>query len=301
PAPGPRTAPPPPDLSSPSAAPPAATRTARSPAAPPRHPPRPRHPIASTHRIDPTASTPPHDPLSAGRRGAAGPGASRRHMEALLSQLPIGLSIAAVLLLAALGLTFTFGQMGVINMAHGEFIMVGAYTAYALQDWAGRQAVAVALPVAFLVAGAMGLVLERAAIRRFYGRPLDTLLLTWGISLLLQQLARDVFGAPNVQVLAPGWLSGGLRMFGSQVPYTRLFILALAALSVAAIWVYQNRTLQGRRMRAVMQNRQLAACSGVDTGRVDRTTFFIGSGLAGVAGIALTLIGPIGPNLGTYY
>lgn len=222
-------------------------------------------------------------------------------MEALLSQLPIGLSIAAVLMLVALGLTFTFGQMGVINMAHGEFMMAGAYTAYVLQDWTGREAVLAALPVAFVVAGAMGLVLERAAVRRFYGRPLDTLLLTWGVSLVLQQLARDIFGAPNVQVRAPGWLDGGVRMFGSQLPYTRLFIIVLAAVSALAIWGYQNRTRQGRRMRAVMQNRQLAACSGVNTGRVDQLTFFIGSGLAGIAGVALTLIGPIGPNLGTYY
>ncbi|MBD2896509.1 urea ABC transporter permease subunit UrtB [Spirillospora sp. NPDC000708] len=222
-------------------------------------------------------------------------------MEALLSQLPIGLSIAAVLMLVALGLTFTFGQMGVINMAHGEFMMAGAYTAYVLQDWTGREAVLAALPVAFAVAGAMGLVLERAAVRRFYGRPLDTLLLTWGVSLVLQQLARDIFGAPNVQVRAPGWLDGGVRMFGSQLPYTRLFIIVLAAVSALAIWGYQNRTRQGRRMRSVMQNRQLAACSGVNTGRVDQLTFFIGSGLAGIAGVALTLIGPIGPNLGTYY
>ncbi|MFB4306285.1 urea ABC transporter permease subunit UrtB [Actinomadura sp. GTD37] len=222
-------------------------------------------------------------------------------MEALLSQLPIGLSIAAVLMLVALGLTFTFGQMGVINMAHGEFMMAGAYTAYVLQDWTGRQAVLVALPVAFAVAGTMGLVLERAAVRHFYGRPLDTLLLTWGVSLLLQQLARDVFGAPNVQVRAPEWLGGGVRMFGSQLPYTRLFILVLAAVSVLAIWAYQSWTRQGRRMRSVMQNRQLAAVSGVDTARVDQLTFFIGSGVAGIAGVALTLIGPIGPNLGTYY
>lgn len=222
-------------------------------------------------------------------------------MEALLSQLPIGLSIAAVLMLVALGLTFTFGQMGVINMAHGEFMMAGAYTAYVLQDWTGRQAVLVALPVAFAVAGAMGLVLERAAVRHFYGRPLDTLLLTWGVSLVLQQLARDIFGAPNVQVRAPEWLAGGVRIFGSQLPYTRLFILVLAAVSVLAIWAYQSWTRQGRRMRSVMQNRQLAAVSGVNTGRVDQLTFFIGSGVAGIAGVALTLIGPIGPNLGTYY
>lgn len=125
-------------------------------------------------------------------------------MTAFVNQLPIGLSIGAVLLLIALGLTFTFGQMGVINMAHGSFIMAGAYTAYLLQD------LVLALPAAFLVAGAMGLVLERLAIRHLYGRPLDTLLLTWGVSLVLQQLARDLFGAPNVQVSAPSWLSGGV-------------------------------------------------------------------------------------------
>ena len=218
-------------------------------------------------------------------------------MEAFLNQLPIGLSIGVVLLLIALGLTITFGQMGVINMAHGEFIMAGAYTAYLMQDWAGRQAVIVALPAAFLVAGLMGLILERAAIRRFYGRPLDTLLLTWGVSLVLQQLARDLFGAPNVQVAAPEWLQGGI----GALPYNRLFIMALAIGSVAAVWAYLNRTAQGRRMQAVTQNRDLAATSGVDTGRVDMHTFFIGSGLAGVAGVALTLIGPVGPALGTYY
>jgi len=218
-------------------------------------------------------------------------------VEAFLNQLPIGLSIGAVLLLIALGLTITFGQMGVINMAHGEFIMAGAYTAYLMQDWAGRQAVIVALPAAFLVAGLMGLILERAAIRRFYGRPLDTLLLTWGVSLVLQQLARDLFGAPNVQVAAPEWLQGGI----GALPYNRLFIMALAIGSVAAVWAYLNRTAQGRRMQAVTQNRDLAATSGVDTGRVDMHTFFIGSGLAGVAGVALTLIGPVGPALGTYY
>ncbi|GGL10753.1 branched-chain amino acid ABC transporter permease [Sphaerisporangium melleum] len=218
-------------------------------------------------------------------------------MEAVVNQLPIGLSIGAVLLLIALGLTFTFGQMGVINMAHGEFIMAGAYTAYLLQGWAGRQAVLVALPVAFAVAGIMGLILERLAIRHFYGRPLDTLLLTWGVSLVLQQLARDLFGAPNVQVQAPTWLQGGMGI----LPYNRLFIFALAVGSVVAIWGYMNRTSQGRRMQAVMQNRQLAAVSGINTGRVDQRTFFIGSGLAGIAGVALTLIGPVGPALGTYY
>ncbi|GAA2861978.1 urea ABC transporter permease subunit UrtB [Nonomuraea rubra] len=212
-------------------------------------------------------------------------------MSAFVNQLPIGLSIGAVLLLIALGLTFTFGQMGVINMAHGEFIMAGAYTAFLLQD------LVLALPVAFLVAGVMGLILERGAIRHFYGRPLDTLLLTWGVSLVLQQLARDLFGAPNVQVPAPSWLAGGVGI----LPYNRLFIMGLAVAGVVAVWVYLTRTGLGRRTQAVVQNRQLAATSGIDTGRVDMLTFFIGSGLAGVAGVALTLIGPVGPALGTYY
>jgi len=213
----------------------------------------------------------------------------------------IGASMAAVLLLIALGLTFTFGQMGVINMAHGEFIMAGAYTAYVLQPVFGAQAVPAALPVAFVVAGLLGLVLERLVIRRFYGRPLDTLLLTFGVSLVLQQLARDVFGAPNVQVTAPGWLTGGLDLAGVRVPYNRIFIVLLAVGSVVAIWAYLGRTRHGRRMRAVMQNRQLAAVTGVATDRVDQLTFFVGSGLAGLAGVALTLIGPVGPALGTYY
>jgi urea transport system permease protein len=218
-----------------------------------------------------------------------------------LNQLVIGASIGAVLLLAALGLTFTFGQMGVINMAHGEFIMAGAYTAYVLQPLAGEQAVLVALPVAFVVGGVLGLILERLFIRRFYGRPLDTLLLTWGISLILQQVARDLFGAPNVQVTAPGWLTGGLDLGGVRIPYNRVFILLLAIGCVLAISLYLSKLKQGRRMRAVMQNRQLAAVSGVATGRVDQVTFFIGSGLAGVAGVALTLIGPVGPTLGSAY
>jgi urea transport system permease protein len=220
---------------------------------------------------------------------------------AVVNQLIVGTSIGAVLLLIALGLTFTFGQMGVINMAHGEFIMAGAYTAFMLQGVVGTGAVPAALPVAFLIAGTMGLVLERLVIRRFYGRPLDTLLLTWGVSLILQQVARDIFGAPNVQVIAPPWLVGTVRLGGVAVPYNRIFIFGLAVASVVATWYFLTRLRHGRRMRAVMQNRQLAAVSGAPTDRVDQLTFFIGSGLAGVAGVALTLIGPIGPTLGSNY
>jgi urea transport system permease protein len=223
----------------------------------------------------------------------------------LLSQLFTGLSVGSILLLIALGLTFTFGQMNVINMAHGEFIMAGAYTAYVLQNAMGDgllgASLIASLFVAFVVAGMMGLILEVLLIRRLYGRPLDTLLVTWGVSLLLQQVARDIFGAPNVDVKAPAWLDTGLDIRGVTLPYSRLFIMALVLVAVAGIWVFLTRSPQGRRMRAVMQNRQLAACSGIPTGSVDRRTFFIGSGLAGIAGVALTLLGSVGPTLGTNY
>jgi urea transport system permease protein len=218
-----------------------------------------------------------------------------------LAQLVTGLSIAAVLLLIALGLTFTFGQMGVINMAHGEFIMAGAYTAYMLQGPIGHQSLLVAIPVAFLVAGALGLVLERILIRRFYGRPLDTLLVTYGVSLILQQLARNLFGAPNVEVQAPSWLNGGFHVAGIDVAASRLFILVVVAIAVVSIWLYLTRSPAGRRTRAVVENRQLAACTGIATTSVDRRTFFIGSGLAGVAGVGITLLGSIGPTLGAGY
>ncbi len=222
-------------------------------------------------------------------------------MHVALAQLVTGLSISAVLLLIALGLTFTFGQMRVINMAHGEFIMAGAYTAYMLQGPLGHQSLLVALPVAFVVAGAIGLVLERLLIRRLYGRPLDTLLMTWGVSLILQQLARDLFGAPNVEVRAPTWLDGGVDVGGITIGANRLFIMAIVVVSVAAIWFYLTRSPQGRRTRAVVENRQLAACSGIATTTVDQRTFFIGSGLAGVAGVGITLLGSVGPTLGSNY
>ena len=228
-------------------------------------------------------------------------------MDIFVSQLFAGLSVGSILLLIALGLTFTFGQMNVINMAHGELIMAGAYTTYVMQGGASQAglqpgpALLVALPVAFLIAGLIGLLLERVLIRRLYGRPLDTLLATWGVSLVLQQLARDIFGAPNVQVRSPGWLDGGLQLGGMTLPHARLFIMALVVVAVAAIWVFLTRLPHGRRMRSVMQNRQLASASGVHTARVDALTFFIGSGLAGIAGVALTLLGSVGPTLGVNY
>ncbi|MFE2212644.1 urea ABC transporter permease subunit UrtB [Streptomyces canus] len=225
-------------------------------------------------------------------------------MTVILNQSFTGISIGAVLLLIALGLTLTFGQMGVINMAHGEFIMAGAYTTYVLQKSISSAGISllVALPVAFLVAGAMGMLLEWLLIRRLYTRPLDTLLVTWGVSLMLQQLARDIFGAPNVQTHAPDLLTGNISVGGGiTLANSRLFILALALLSVLALTLILRLTPLGRRIRAVVQNRDLAEVSGIATGQVDRITFFIGSGLAGVAGVALTLVGPIGPTMGTNY
>ncbi|MET0603403.1 MAG: urea ABC transporter permease subunit UrtB [Baekduia sp.] len=226
-------------------------------------------------------------------------------METFLGQVFTGLSLASILLLAGIGLTFTFGQMGVINMAHGELIMAGAYTTYEVQQAMDPSSVTAAfllsLPVAFVVAGLMGLALEAGLIRRLYGRPLDTLLVTWGVSLMLQQLARDLFGAQNVAVASPSWLSGGLSPWGIDMPYNRLFIIALALAATAGAWVVVSRMKQGRRMRAVMQNRQLAAASGIGTAGVDRRTFFLGSGLAGIAGVAITQLGSVGPTLGTNY
>ncbi|GGX59504.1 urea ABC transporter permease subunit UrtB [Streptomyces fructofermentans] len=226
-------------------------------------------------------------------------------MTVILGQTFTGVSIGAVLLLIALGLSLTFGQMNVINMAHGEFIMAGAYTTYVLQKSVSDAGLSllVALPVAFLVAGALGALLEWLLIRRLYLRPLDTLLVTWGVSLMLQQLARDVFGAPNVQTRAPELLTGHITVVGGADPLTfansRLFILTLAVAAVVALSLTLRLTPLGRRIRGVVQNRDLAEVSGISTERVDRTAFFIGSGLAGVAGVALTLVGPIGPTMGT--
>ncbi|MEV4232190.1 urea ABC transporter permease subunit UrtB [Streptomyces bobili] len=226
-------------------------------------------------------------------------------MTVILGQTFTGISIGAVLLLIALGLSLTFGQMNVINMAHGEFIMAGAYTTYVLQKSISSAGISllVALPVAFLVSGALGALLEWLLIRRLYLRPLDTLLVTWGVSLMLQQLARDIFGAPNVQTRAPDLLTGHITLIGGDDPLSvansRLFILGLAIAAVVALSLTLRLTPLGRRIRAVVQNRDLAEVSGISTSRVDRTAFFIGSGLAGVAGVALTLVGPIGPTMGT--
>lgn len=230
-------------------------------------------------------------------------------MEILVLQTFNAVSVGSILLLISMGLAFTFGLMNVINMAHGEFIMIGAYVTYILQilftryvapENAGLYFVG-AIPLSFLIAGLIGLLLERTLVRFLYQRPLDTLLATWGVSMVLQQVARDIFGAPNVQVVSPGWLNGAVRFAGVLLPYKRLFIIGLVTLCVAAVYFYLSRSASGRRTRAVMQNRAVAACMGISTGKVDAYTFALGSGLAGVAGSALTLLGPVGPSIGTYY
>jgi urea transport system permease protein len=224
-------------------------------------------------------------------------------VDVLVTQVFNGLSGGSILLLAALGLALTFGQMGVINMAHGEFIMAGAYTAYVTQNVLGSAGLSllVSLPIAFAVGGVLGVVLEATLLRRMYHRPLDTLLVTWGVSLVLQQLARDVFGTAGVDVPAPGWLSGPVEVLGFSFPRTRLFILLLAVAAFVALAAALRYTALGRRIRATVQNRPLAETAGISTRATDRLTFFIGSGLAGVAGVALTLMGSISPNLGTSY
>jgi urea transport system permease protein len=224
-------------------------------------------------------------------------------VQALFSQLVAGLSLGSILLLAALGLALTFGQMGVINMAHGEFIMAGAYTAFVVQGVIADAGTSLllAIPLGFLVGGLMGVILEATLIHRMYNRPLDTLLVTWGVSLILQQVARDIFGAPNVDVRAPSWLSGSIDIGITHVPAARLFILILAAAAVTGLSVVLKITPLGRRIRGVVQNRDLAETVGVSTRSTDRLTFFIGSGLAGIAGVALTLLGSTGPTLGTSY
>lgn len=222
-----------------------------------------------------------------------------------------GFATAAVLLVAALGLAITFGLMGVINMAHGEIIMVGAYTAFVTQNifkgWFGNSGLGfdsyflVALAAAFVVAALVGLLLERGIIRFLYKRPLESLLATWGVSLVLQQLFRHIFGAANVQVDAPSFLSGSFAFHGSPIGFNRIFIIGFAVFIVFATWLLLTRTSLGLQIRAVMQNRAMAACVGVRTDRVNMMTFAFGSGLAGMAGACLSQIGNVGPSLGQNY
>ncbi len=227
----------------------------------------------------------------------------------LLGQAFSGMSLGSILLLAALGLAITFGLLGVINMAHGEMLMLGAYATYMVQTLFQRlapEALAfyplVALPVAFFVTAGVGMLLERTVIRHLYGRPLETLLATWGISLILIQAVRLIFGAQNVEVANPAWLSGGIQVLPNLVlPYNRIVIIAFALFVVVLTWLLLNKTRLGLNVRAVTQNRNMAACCGVPTGRVDMLAFGLGSGIAGLGGVALSQIGNVGPDLGQNY
>ncbi|MGQ5797234.1 urea ABC transporter permease subunit UrtB [Serratia sp. IR-2025] len=227
----------------------------------------------------------------------------------LLGQAFSGLSLGSILLLAALGLAITYGLLGVINMAHGEMLMLGAYSAYLVQglfqqfapQWLALYPLA-ALPVAFAITAGIGMLLERTVIRHLYGRPLETLLATWGISLVLIQLVRVLFGAQNVEVANPAWLSGGVQLLPNLVlPWNRIAVIAFVLLVLAMTWLLLNKTRLGMNVRAVTQNRAMAACCGVPTGRVDMLAFGLGSGIAGLGGVALSQLGNVGPELGQGY
>jgi urea transport system permease protein len=219
-----------------------------------------------------------------------------------------GVSLGSVLLLAAVGLAITFGVMGVINMAHGELIMLGAYTTFITQalirsyapglfDWS----VLIAVPAAFLVAGGIGVAIERGIVRHLYGRPLETLLATWGVSLILQQTVRSIFGPTNREVGNPSWMSGAFQLGEMLVTWNRFVIIVFALAVFAGLLVLLKRTLFGLQMRAVTQNRAMAAEMGVRTARVDALTFGLGAGIAGLAGVALSQIDNVSPNLGQSY
>ena len=220
-----------------------------------------------------------------------------------------GISLGSILLLAALGLAITYGLMGVINMAHGELMMIGAYATYAVQnvfrnhfpgafDWY----ILPAIPTAFMASALVGAVLERTVFRFLYGRPLETLLASWGVSLMLMQGVRTVFGAQNVQVENPNWMSGGFEILSNlTLPYNRLAIIAFAAIVLVGMTLMITKTRMGLFVRSVTQNRPMASCMGVNTARVDTMAFSLGAGIAGLAGCALSQIGNVGPDLGQNY
>ena len=226
-----------------------------------------------------------------------------------IANLFYGLSLGSILLLAALGLAITFGLMGVINMAHGEMLMIGAYATFVIQnlflqylpnlfDWY----LIVAIPISFLSSAIVGIILERFIIRHLYGRPLETLLATWGISLVLIQTVRLTFGAQNVEVANPFYLSGGVEVFNGVVfPYSRIAIIVFVVFVVTAIWLLLQKTSLGLQVRSVTQNRNMASCMGISTRKVDMWTFGLGSGVAGLGGLALSQIGNVGPELGRMY
>lgn len=233
----------------------------------------------------------------------------RQETARTLSDLVYGLSMGSVLLLAALGLAIIFGLMRVINMAHGELLMVGAYTTYLVQNlfalmapqWFSYYLLA-AIPAAFVVTGVVGILMERGVIRFLYARPLETLLATWGLSLILMQAARVIFGAQNVSIASPEWFSGSVQLMqGVSLSTSRVGIILFALFVVGLVWFLMNRTRLGLEVRAVMQNREMAAALGVSANRVDMWTFGAGAGVAGLGGVALSQIVNVGPELGQNY
>ena len=219
-----------------------------------------------------------------------------------------GLSLSSIYLLVALGLSITFGLMGVINMAHGEFVMIGAYMTYIMQQIfvsifgkGGSAYYLCAIPFAFLITFLLGGVMEKTLITRLYGRKMDSLLATWGISLILQQAARTIFGSQGVNVNAPDFLKSGIKVGNNTFAYNRLFIIALVLLCLFAVWFLMNKTSFGAQMRATLQNRAMAQCMGIDSKKVDCITFALGSGLAGVAGCSIALLGSVDSTVGQNY
>ncbi len=219
-----------------------------------------------------------------------------------------GLSLGSVLLLAAIGLAITFGVMGIINMAHGEMVMLGAYTTFVVQEFCRSNypalfdwSLPIAIPLAFLVAALVGVIIERGVIRYLYGRPLESLLATWGVSLILQQTVRSIFGANNREVGAPSYMSGAFEMFGISITYGRMWIIVFALAVFAALLLVLRGTAFGLKMRAVTQNRRMASAMGIRTPLVDTMAFALGSGIAGIAGVALSQIDNVSPNLGQSY
>ena len=226
-----------------------------------------------------------------------------------LGALFTGISLGSILLLVALGLAITYGLMGVINMAHGELMMVGAYATFVVQTYVRNHApglfdhyLVLAIPMAFMSAALVGALVERTVLRHLYGRPLETLLATWGISLILMQTVRTLFGAQNVAVENPSWMSGGVQVMANlSLPWNRLLIVAFAMLVLAGVALLISQTRLGLFVRGVTQNRAMASCMGVNTARIDTYAFALGSGIAGLAGCALSQIGNVGPDLGQGY
>jgi urea transport system permease protein len=252
------------------------------------------------------------EPDAAVRRAAAASLAAVDRRLALgeyAGRLFSGISLASILLLAALGLAITYGVMGVINMAHGELLMIGAYATFAVQSVFARRFpgaldwyVAAAIPVAFLAAAVVGMAMERTVIRFLYGRPLETLLATWGLSLVLIQAVRSLFGPQNVAVANPSWMSGGFELMPDVVlPWNRIAIVGFSACVLALVWLFIGRTRLGMFVRAVTQDRVMAGCTGVPTGRVDTLAFGLGAGIAGLGGVALSQIANVGPEMGQAY